>query len=354
MTSNSLNVRVTIISGGAALVILMATLSCDSIGPEPKPVPVPEVPATPKAPEEPKVPEVPTAAMVPIMRGQIVFLDPWEGAIFVADSTGRRLQRVSQTSGAVDFAVSPDGRNIAFSKYCESSTPPCSQMYIIGADGIDPLVLQTGDTRDHPGHPTWSPDGRRIAFVQQGAGTTASQIFSINADGTGVTQLTHTGYNGYPEWSPDGSRILITHSDDAPPGDLRYGIYEMDADGSNIHQLKPGFRDSWPTWSPDGSRVAFIDLNPDGFVFSLVVMNADGSNAMALKKSPDWTSAARPAWSPDGKSVTFIVPSAARMCEDVWDFGMVPCGQSVKRIGLDGVIDPGWELPSASYVVWQQ
>jgi hypothetical protein len=42
------------------------------------------------------------------------------------------------------------------------------------------------------------------------------------------------------------------------------------------------------------------------------------------------------------------------MCEDIWDFGMVACGLSAKRIGLDGVVDTRWELPSASYVVWQR
>src|SRR5215212_11803697 len=115
MTHHSLNRRVTTIGCGAA-VVMMATLSCDSIGPEPRPVPplaLPEAPVTPQVPEAPEVPEVPPtpevpeAPMVRILRGQIVFLD--EGAIFVADSTGRRIQRVSQSSGAGDLAVSADG-----------------------------------------------------------------------------------------------------------------------------------------------------------------------------------------------------------------------------------------------------
>ena len=251
MTSHSLNVRFTTISWGVAVAILMGTLSCDTFGPEPKPLPLPAVPEAPEVPQLPQVPatpngpEVAAAPMAPILRGQIVFVDPWEGAIFVADSTGRRIQRVSQSSGAVDLAVSADGKNIAFSRFCDS-TAPCSQMYIMIVDGIDPLLLQTGDTRDWPARPAWSPDGKRIAFVQGRIGPRGFEsrhIYTINADGTGLTQLTHSGYNEWPAWSPDGSKILFARSEDDPLTGLHYGILEMDPDGSNVHQLRSGFRD---------------------------------------------------------------------------------------------------------------
>jgi Tol biopolymer transport system component len=85
---------------------------------------------------------------------------------------------------------------------------------------------------------------------------------------------------------------------------------------------------------------------------NLFVMNADGSGAKVLMSGLDHDE--RPAWSPDGKSITFVVSSASRMCEDTWDFGFVPCGQSAMRVGLNGVIDPTWELPSASDLVWQR
>jgi Tol biopolymer transport system component len=350
VTSHSLNVRVTSMSWGTAAVVLMATLSCDSTGPEPKQVPastVPEVPATPK------LPELPAASMVPIMRGQIVFLDPWERAIFVADSTGQRFQRLSQSSGATGLAVSADGKNIAFSTPCNSW---CSHMYVMTAGGIDPLLLQTGDTLGNPAQPTWSPDGKRIAFVQGrlvAPRLDSRNIYTINADGTGVTQLTHSDneWNQWPSWSPDGKQIIFARSDDSV-SPVNYGIFEMDPDGSNVRRLRSGFRDRWPTWSPDGSLIAFIELNPDNFAMNLFVMNADGSNARVLKSGLQYDD--RPAWSPDGKSITFIVRSASRMCENIWDFGEVPCGQSAKRIGLGGLVDTRWELPSASYVVWQR
>jgi Tol biopolymer transport system component len=363
VTSHSLNVRAITIRWCAAVSILMATLSCDTFGPEPKPLPLPAVPEAPQMPQVPATPtgpevsSAPMAPMVPILRGQIVFLDPWEGAIFVADSTGRRLQRVSQSSGAADLAVSADGKNIAFSRWCSSSAPQCSHMYIMTVDGIDPLLLQTGDTLDQPAHPAWSPDGKRIAFVQGRLGPLGPRfdlkhIYTINADGTGVTQLTHSGYNEWPAWSPDGRRIIFARSEDDPLTCLHYGIFEMDPDGSNVRQLRSGFRDRWPTWSPDGSLIAFVGLNREDYVMNLFVMNADGSNATVLRSGLNYDE--RPAWSPDGKYITFVVSSASRMCEDTWDYGMVPCGQSAKRVGLDGAVDPMWELPSASNLAWQR
>ena len=364
MTSHSLAVRVKTVRWGSAIVILVATLSCNSMGTEPKPAPVPavpkdpEVPATPTNPDVPATPNeprVPEGPLVPVTRGQIVFLDPWEKAIFVADSSGRRLQRVSQTSGAVDLAVSADGTNIAFSRSCESSSPPCSHMYIMSVNATEPLLLETGDPGEWPGEPTWSPDGKRIAFVQGRIGPRGSDsrhIYTINADGTGMTQLTHSGYHAWPEWSPDGRRILFVRSDDSDLTNIQHGIFEMDPDGSNVRELTPSFRPQHPTWSPDGSLIAFVSVSAQDYRKSLSVMNANGSDARILKSVLDYNE--RPAWSPDGKSITFIVSSAERMCDDIWDFGSVPCGQSAKRIGLDGLIDPTWGLPSASNVVWQR
>jgi TolB protein len=290
--------------------------------------------------------------MVPILRGQIVFFDPWEAAIIVADSTGSRLQSVSQTSGAADLAVSADGMNIVFSIPCSSW---CSHMYVMTVDGTTPLLLQTGDSLDNPARPSWSPDGKRIAFVQGQFGPhgfESRHIYTMNADGTGVTQLTHSGYDEWPAWSPDGRKILFASSEDDPSKGLQYGIFEMDPDGSNVRQLRSGFRDSWPAWSPDGSLIAFVGLNRENLGMNLFVMNADGSGEKILISGLSHDE--RPAWSPDGKSITFVVNSASRMCEDTWGDGTVACGQSAKRVGLDGVVDLLWEVSSASNLVWQR
>lgn len=343
MTSRSLDVRLATITFGAAMVILMTTLSCDSTGPLPEPpTEVPAAPKAPNAPEEPAtpdVPEVPTWPMEPVMPGQILFVDPWVGAIYVADSTGPRAFRVLSAGPATDLTVSADGGKVAFSRPCKGW---CSEIFIMTVGEKQQLLLHVDDTSDQSAHPALSPDGRRIAFVQNGISSDGSHswhIYTVNADGTDITQLTFSGGNVSPDWSPDGTRILFVGVG---------GVSEMDPDGSNVRLLWSGNAEK-PTWSPDGSHIAFVRSKDD--VRTLFVMNADGSNATALTSGLDWNG--HIAWAPDGKSIAFVVTSAARMCDD-WtsDYSLYPCGYSVKRVSLDGVIDPVWEIASAYDLAW--
>ena len=74
--------------------------------------------------------------------------------------------------------------------------------------------------------PVWSPDGERIAFVS--GGNLNSDIYVMNADGSGITRLTHNNDASIrrPAWSPDGERIAFSRRDGN--GD----IYVMNVDGA--------------------------------------------------------------------------------------------------------------------------
>jgi Tol biopolymer transport system component len=165
----------------------------------------------------------------------------------------------------------------------------------------------------------------------------------MNADGSDIKPLTEAGGNSLaPEWSPDGRRILF-HRDLGRPEDK--GICEMDPDGSNVRQLTSGYADTEPTWSPDGARIAFKRGD------NLFVMNVDGSDPRVLTSGVDWEGDLT--WSPDGKSIVFGIKSASKICY-YDDFEEYTCGRDLKRVGLDGVIDPAWELLSAFNLVWQR
>ena len=96
------------------------------------------------------------------------------------------------------------------------------------------------DNNDDDRSPEWAPDGKQIAFTSGQAG--AIEIFVMNADGTGVTQLTdNDDWDGSPVWSPDGNKIAFSSDRDGDDD-----IFVMNADGSNVVSLgQQGYSRSW-------------------------------------------------------------------------------------------------------------
>jgi hypothetical protein len=147
-------------------------------------------------------------------------------------------------------------------------------------------------------HPTWSPDGSRIAFDAQGAGG-RTEIDVMDADGSNVERLTEgDGWSYLPAWSPDGSRIVFVSNRDGNDE-----IYVMDAAGSNQVRLTdyPG-EDLSPAWSPDGARIAFQSNR--GGNNEILVMSPDGTGVRNLSDAP-LSGEFDPAWSPDGTKIAF-------------------------------------------------
>jgi dipeptidyl aminopeptidase/acylaminoacyl peptidase len=77
-------------------------------------------------------------------------------------------------------------------------------------------------------------------------------------------------------------------------GDGTLGIYTVNADGSNLAQLTHAIVDADPSWSPDGSGIAYSSIT-DGDT-EIVIMNADGSRQTRITHSPGQDSG--PAWKP--------------------------------------------------------
>jgi len=142
---------------------------------------------------------------------------------------------------------------------------------------------------------TYSPDGTRIAFMNNYDGD--FEICVMNADGTGVKQLTkNSSVDAYPSWSPDGSKIAFTSNRD---GDL--DIYVMNANGSdqtNITSDDPA-SDDFPRWSPDGRFIA-IETDRYGGV-SAALISPDGKLQATIGSVAYATFF--DSWSPDGKSL---------------------------------------------------
>ena len=205
-------------------------------------------------------------------------------------------------------AWSPDGTKIAF----VSNRNYLFSLYVMNADGSN-AYLVTDKVLD-VGEPAWSPDGRKIAFsggvrIIAGIGKPSVDIYVINADGSGLEKLTpDSGANGSPTWSADGKQIAFTSDRDGNPK-----IWLMNADGSNQRLLpnsqnttSGGFVGGQPEWSPDGTKILFSSYRLCGTVAAgaIYVVNAEGGTSRLLTNDPNSCGGySSPRWSPDGTKI---------------------------------------------------
>jgi TolB protein len=163
--------------------------------------------------------------------------------IFVMNTDGSGLRNVTNTATtSFDSTWSPDGRRTA---YLDGS-PGGAPLYVVNADGTGKQRL-TGPVMVDLGSPSWSPDGRTLAFTGRGG-----DIYTVHADGTGLRKLTAgPGWNVGSEWSPDGRRIVFSSSRD-DPAHRTFDLFVMNADGSGQRNLThtPGVSEHAASWAP--------------------------------------------------------------------------------------------------------
>lgn len=176
--------------------------------------------------------------------GRIVLRDLETGAERTVPPTARQLNYAS--------AFAPDGQVLAFSRSGDEGTDIYT--YNIARDCcLERLTL--GRFSDNLS-PTFSPDGRQVAFVSNRPGVT--QIYVMARDGTGQELFAPfdygvTGASNAPEWSPDG-RFVAFHRD---VGGMPQ-VFVMETRGRAVRQLTSAGRNYDPTWAPDSRHVGFV------------------------------------------------------------------------------------------------
>jgi Tol biopolymer transport system component len=244
--------------------------------------------------------------------------------IWVMTADGKNRKQLDNLPGpGFDYppSWSPDGRRIAFVKDTSIRDLP-NTLVVLTADG-KPL-LQLSQPGTHFGDPEWSPDGSElvVAFSQNVSAGGQSGLARMSATGANFTPIPGTEGAGHPSWSPDGAQLVFQCGGGG-------GICSIPIAGGTRHVLAGGVD---PEWSPDGRRIAFETDN------DVEVMDADGANAHIIVTQPDslGLQSRKLAWSPDGGSLLFsadgppgpnsgfdmyIVPSAGGASRRLTDLG---------------------------------
>ena len=187
---------------------------------------------------------------------------------------------------------------VAFTRTVADEEP---DIYIANGDGSDVKQLTIHPSTDM--NPTWSPDGKRIAFESRRGGT--FQIWLIDTDRRNRTKLTDEISPDSPAWSPDGNRIAYhsKHKDsvNAKPEIQRYQVCVIDIDGSNRQSLT-GAGNMQPCWSPGGSKIAFVSGRTK--TDQVFIMDSNGQNPKQLTFDSGYKRS--PTWSPDGEKIAYV------------------------------------------------
>jgi len=233
----------------------------------------------------------------------------------------------------MDARLSPDGKMVAYSvsrtQGEKDKEKDCAAIWLVSLETGEARQLTAGQANDST--PSWSPDGKRIAFLSNRADK--PQIYVIAVDGGEAQVLTSLpqGVGGGPVWSPDGKYIAFTAPPQGEPrapnapyrvtrhiyrsdgigylDDTAQSIYIIAAEGGEARQLtKDGCQNVNPQWSPDGQQILYLVLmRPDSHRFEtgLRVVTLDGTVRMLVE---EWGSVASAAWLPNGGVVFAGVP----------------------------------------------
>jgi len=215
------------------------------------------------------------------------------------------------------------------------------------------LVAASGSHATFPG-----PEGR-IAFASDRSGGT-DNVFTMKPDGSDVRQLTFLtsaqGGDNEPAWSPDGRQLVFTEHN--PDGSV-WRLWVINADGSNRHPLfaeSDGASDFQGNWSPDGKQVIFRRCINADEECAIYAVNTDGSGLRPLTSPTDNKTLnifdVKPEYSSDGRTLAFASFNRGGVIGAVYTMNLG--SGKVDELTPSGIeaLDPDWAPDGSRIVFW--
>jgi eukaryotic-like serine/threonine-protein kinase len=226
------------------------------------------------------------------------FLHSPREAFSLAGATFTQL--TSAPGEEITPTLSPDGKTMAYA----SKESGNWDIYLLRVGGKNPINL-TKDSQSNDMEPAFSPDGDRIAFR---SGRDGGGIFVMGATGESVRRVTDFGYS--PTWSPEGKSIaFVTESVDNPsarPATSRLWVVDLTTgDKKQLTQTDA----IQPRWSPHGDRIAYAGMDAGRRDVWTVPAHGGDPVPVTHDNDVDWS----PGWSPDGRYLYFASDRGGRM-----------------------------------------
>lgn len=223
--------------------------------------------------------------------------------------------------------ISPDGRQLI-------GTTREKDFYVSDLDGSHRIMLVEAPDQEK-NSPTWSPDGKHIAYLNIGWRNTFPErvppdypyagLYLVNPDGSDLVHLVTATWEQGPiyrmSWSPDSRKIAFTYWI-SPRGIfvIDIGCLSQTAGCDKaVRPLTDEVYNPWFVWSTDGQWLAFDDVSEVIWVINLACLDQPtGCLNAKVRLTPEGKSASGPAWSPDGKWIVFQSSSDGHINDDLY------------------------------------